>query len=441
MNCDVVAFLTKDLFEASEEPAWKQAVAGASFPGVEKVFLMPDTHLGAVVPIGSVIVTDGTLILAGAGFDISCGVLAMKVPGLHASDVVDPIKRRQWIDEVEKRVPTGIGSHRPALMPTFTKNQAEQALHFGAASLGVDPDCCERPYIPLGTLVNPGVNPRSESKLVDQLGSLGGGNHFIEMQVDAEDGSVWAMIHSGSRGYGYGIAAHYMHAAAALRGLPDNRREEAWVSIDEPLGREYWDQMCGAANFAIANRHVMARSISEAFEETFGVAGKTYYEISHNLIQQEQVDGQTRMVHRKGATRAFSAGHPMLVDNKWYDTGHPVIIPGSMFTGGAILRPRAGAKDTAYSVNHGSGRVMGRKDAKRRFTADQEVINLEMNEVVRNFANVPITGILSNQRQIPLDECGRVYKSLDAVLETLYFEGIATVEHRLFPVASIKGND
>jgi tRNA-splicing ligase RtcB len=268
MNCDVVAYLSGILYDASEDNAWTQAVAAASFPGVLAVYLMPDTHVGAIVPIGSVIVTDGTLILAGAGFDISCGVLCMKVPGLTARMVASQEKRRRWINEVERRIPTGIGSHRPDLMPKFSIDRVEEMIRHGALALGVDPDVCERSHLPTGIFVNTGVDQKAASKLVPQLGSLGGGNHFIELQCDEDDGSVWVMIHSGSRGYGYGIASYYMHAAAELRGMPDNRRESAWLHIDEPLGREYWEQMCSAANYAIANRHVMAMSVCEALQET-----------------------------------------------------------------------------------------------------------------------------------------------------------------------------
>jgi len=441
MYCEIVALLSDPLYEASEENAWEQAVTGAEFPGVLALYMMPDTHLGSVVPIGSVIVTDGTLILAGAGFDISCGVLTMRVPGLTAEMVASPEKRRQWIEQVELRIPTGIGSHRSSLMPSFSRDEAEEMLRAGAIPLGVGPDVCERVRIPVGNRVDSSVDPKAASKLTAQLGSLGGGNHFIELQVDAADGSAWVMIHSGSRGYGYGIASHYMHAAAALRGMRDNRREAAWLHIDEPLGREYWDQASAAANYAIANRHVMARSVSAALEATWGTPGETFYEISHNLIQRETVAGVERFVHRKGATRAFGAGHFALHGTCWEDTGHPVLIPGSMFTGGAILRALDGASRTAHSVNHGSGRVMGRKDAKRRFSADQDAINAQMGDVRRVFAGQEIVGVLSNQRAVPIDECTRVYKDLDAVLDVLTSEGIATVERRLYPVANIKGCD
>jgi tRNA-splicing ligase RtcB len=171
------------------------------------------------------------------------------------------------------------------------------------------------------------------------------------------------------------------------------------------------------------------------------VTAEVYYEISHNLIQEEMFNGEKRLVHRKGATRAFAAGHSSLARTRWESGGHPILIPGSMYTGGAILKPGPCAFKTAFSVNHGSGRVMGRKDAKRRLDGKQQDINNEMSSVQRSFGGVQIEGILSNHRNVPVDESTRVYKDLDAVLDALTSEGIATVEHRLWPVANVKGGD
>jgi hypothetical protein len=130
------------------------------------------------------------------------------------------------------------------------------------------------------------------------------------MQVDRDDGSVWVMIHCGSRGYGWQTANHYFYAGAALRGLPTNRREESWLRFDEPLGREYWAHHNSAANYAVANRHVIVRGVREALEDVFSASGEVFYEISHNLVQQETLvlpDGSTKrgFVHRKGATRSY----------------------------------------------------------------------------------------------------------------------------------------
>ena len=154
-------------------------------------------------------------------------------------------------------------------------------------------------------------------------------------------------------------------------------------------------------------------------------------------------DGSTKrgFVHRKGATRAFPAGHPDLAGTAWEKTGHPCLIPGSMYDGAAILFAQPGAAKSGFSVNHGSGRLMARGAAKRNLESKHAEIDREMREVVRDFAGVPIRGIVGNTERTPLDECGHVYKQLDDVLAVLEGEGIARVAHRLYPVANLKGTD
>jgi tRNA-splicing ligase RtcB (3'-phosphate/5'-hydroxy nucleic acid ligase) len=216
--------------------------------------------------------------------------------------------------------------------------------------------------------------------------------------------------------------------------------------MGEDVGRKYWNFHNSAANFATVNRYVIVEGIREATQEVFGATVETYYEISHNLIQEENLvlpDGTTKkgLVHRKGATRAFPAGHPDLVGTRWETTGHPCLIPGSMLSGAAILFPQAGAYAAGCSVNHGSGRTMARGEAKRKLEHKQLFIDEEMAKVQRTFGGVPIEGVVTNHNHVPLDECDHVYKNLDDVLAVLVDENIATVAHRLFPVANIKGSD
>lgn len=443
MKCEVHAFLSEELYKASEEEAWKQIVNTASYEGVVGAYMMPDAHVGFGIPIGSVVVTDGTIIQAGSGYDISCGVLCLKA-NLGAGAVKSKYERRRWINEIEKRIATGKGHSRPKLMPNFSKDQGEEILRFGAKALGVDASLCERQYIPIEEGVDLTLIEKAHKSVIAQLGSVGGGNHFIEMQVDRDSGEVFIMVHCGSRGYGWQTADYFFHAGARARGLPSKRREESWVHIDEPVGKAYWAHHNSAANFAVANRHVIVNGVREATQEVFNTDAHVYYEISHNLVQEETItlpDGSTKkgFVHRKGATRAFPAGHPDLVGTCWETTGHPCLIPGSMFEGAAILFPEAGANKTAYSVNHGSGRIMARGEAKRKLEHKQQFIDEEMNTVQRDFAGMPIEGVMGNHRHTPLDECGHVYKDLDSVLAVLEAEGVARVAHRLYPVANIKG--
>jgi tRNA-splicing ligase RtcB len=445
MKVEGHAFLSDSLYAASEEQMWAQLANGASYEGVIGAYVMPDCHLGYGVPVGSVVVTEDTVIQAASGYDISCGVLYMKVP-LTASSVKSWYNRERWVREVEKRVALGVGSARPDKMPKYTEKQAEDILRYGAKALGVSGDLCERQYIPVPEDIDLDKVERARSKVVSQLGSVGGGNHFIEMQVDRDTGEVYVMVHCGSRGYGWQTAEHFFYEGAKARGLSPKRREESWVRMDEQVGKDYWAHHNSAANFAIANRHIIVQGVQEALQEVFGVEGEVYYEISHNLVQEETLvlpDGTVKkgFVHRKGATRAFPAGHPDLVGTVWENTGHPCLIPGSMYHGAAILFAQPGAHKSACSVNHGSGRILGRGEAKRKLEHKQLRIDEEMKTVKRVFDGVTIEGIVGNHKHTPLDECGHVYKDLDEVLSVLETTGIARVAHRMFPVANMKGTD
>jgi RNA-splicing ligase RtcB len=291
MKVEAHGFLSEALFTASEEQVWRQIASGASYEGVTGAYLMPDTHTGYGVPVGSVIVTDGTIIQGGSGYDISCGVIYMKA-SLSAGGVKSKHARERWVKEVERRIATGKGHHRPDRMPKFSRSEADDILRFGAESLV----------------------------------------------------------------------------------LPDGTTKRGFV-------------------------------------------------------------------HRKGATRAFPAGHPDLEGTRWAATGHPCLIPGSMYEGAAILFPLPGAHKSACSVNHGSGRLLSRGEAKRKLEHEQQRIDDEMATVRRTFAGVAAEGIVGNHRHVPLDECAHVYKGLDEVLAVLEAEGIARVAHRLYPVANIKGAD
>ena len=445
MKVEAHAFFSDDLYAASEESLWSQLASGASYDGIIGAYLMPDGHSGFGVPIGCVLVTDGVLIQAGSGYDINCGIVCLETT-LSALDIQDFSKRERWIAEVEKRVATGIGSGRPGLMPVFNDKSALEILRYGAKSLGVPEDLCERQYIPIPEGTDLNLIEGAYIKVIPQLGSVGSGNHYVELLVDEATGDVYAMIHCGSRGYGYQIAEYFFYQGAKLRGLADTRREESWLRIDEPLGREYWAYHNSAANFAIANRHIIVRGVQQAIQEVFKGDSSLYYEISHNLVQEETLvlpDGTTKrgFVHRKGATRAFPADHPDLIGTKWEKTGHPCLIPGSMRDGAAILFAGQGSIKSAYSVNHGSGRLIPRGRARRELVGQQDQIDLDMSTIERTLGGVQVTGIAINNPHVPLDECSRVYKNLDSVLDVLVVNQIANVHKRLYPVANLKGLD
>lgn len=445
MKVEAHAFFSEELYQASEEIMWNQIAQSASYEGVIGAYLMPDAHMGYGIPVGGVVVTEDTIIQSGSGYDVSCGVVYLKTP-LHAENVASWEKRDAWVRQVSKRVALGVGSNRPEKMKTFDDTKIDDILYYGAKAIGVSKNVCERQYIPIPESVDLSKIEKAYEKASPQMGSVGGGNHFCELQVNADDGSVWAMVHCGSRGYGYQTADYFFRRGAEERGLPVKQREQSWLRADEPLGKEYWAHHNSAANYAIANRHTIVEGVQEALRKVWKVEGQVYYEISHNLVQEETLvlpDGTTKrgFVHRKGATRAFPAGHPDLKGTKWEETGHPVLIPGSMYDGAAILFPKEGAYKSGCSVNHGSGRVLGRNQAKKKLKHKQHFIDDQMKNVKRKLGGTEIRGIVTNQKKTPLDECKHAYKNLDDVLAVLEAEGIASIEQRMYPVANLKGKD
>jgi tRNA-splicing ligase RtcB len=404
-----------------EEGVFDQVVNAASFPGVTRVAVTPDCHLGYGVPIGTVVETDGILLPTAAGYDIGCGMVQLQTT-LTLEDIADKEKRRRWIDEVTKRIAVGVGASRVQKQRRVDSRTFSEVVRHGAKALGRTASVTERDFIPVED-DRVDIPERAREKR-DQLGSLGGGNHFTEMQVD-QDGRVWVMLHTGSRGFGWNIAKHFFVAGAEALGLSRRSEDSIWLDAASRLGREYWNLHNMAANFAVANRLIIGEAVCAALEEVFGGTADIYYEISHNLIQKES----GKFVARKGATRAFPGGHPALRGTRWEKSGHPILIPGSMETGSAILFAEPGASQSIYSVNHGSGRRMSRGEARR--VLKQEETDKRMAEA----------GILLNTRQTPLDESGPCYKNLDDVLDTVEMAGLARVEKRLKPVACIKGAD
>lgn len=443
MQVEVHAFLSDDLFVLTDEKLWEQAAnAATTYPGTKAVYLMPDMHGGYHVPIGSVVVTNDVIAQGSVGYDINCGVLLARIDGLTAIDVVDPDVRLRWVRAIEERIATGIGSHRPPKAPDMSGVSVEELCLHGAEPLGVKTDLCERVSLPVPEGHDPRWLDKAWAKATPQMGSLGGGNHFIELQVEQRTGEVYAQVHCGSRGYGWQIANWFFYEGAKLRGIEPRRREESWFRRGEALGEQFWAAHNAAANYAIANRWTIYRGVESASQEIFGRGLVPIYEISHNLSQIETLpDGTEGYVNRKGATRALPAGHPQLRNTRWADTGHPCLIPGSMLAGAAVLFPGPEASKSGYSVNHGSGRLMGRAQAKRELTVIHDEIDAEMRTVKRVFDGVEVEGVVLNTERTPLDESAYVYKALDDVLAVLETEGIATVERRMFPVANVKGTD
>lgn len=426
VDVPVRIFMTETLFHACEEGVFKQAAAATRFPGVTDVVITPDAHSGYVVPVGCVIATSGTLCQAPVGYDIGCGMMAFRSDVQHGRGL-DRDSRRRFSEEVMQRIGLGVGvggKHK------FSAGEFQEIIRHGAAALGYERENTERDFIP----VDDGWDPPHDAvyRGQSQLGSLGGGNHFCELQYD-QHGKLWVMVHTGSRGFGHALATHFINAAKKER-QKTVRSGDTCFEPDSPLYAGYKNAVAAGGNFAIANRLLIWEGVGAAFKKVFGQEPELVYEISHNLVQEEQSpDGATHWIHRKGATRAFPAGHPMLKGTKWESTGHPILIPGSMGDKSYVLYAAPGAAKSLYSVNHGCGRKHSRIECKNLFTQSGVKAQMKALDVIVNAGGA-----------IPIDECPGAYKSASDVIAAVVsanLANLATIAYELTPLASIKGVD
>jgi tRNA-splicing ligase RtcB len=431
-------FLTPKLLKETEEIIYRQIVNATRFPGVRMVVITPDTHYGYGVPVGCVLLTDadsGAVAMGPVGYDIGCGMVSAKsdVP----ADAATFDKRLAFNQAVMSRVNLGAGGKSVRLgrvggreFNNLVRGGAEYYVEKYGASF--DRSRAERHRLPVDDDWQPPLGGKGKPERgMEQLGSLGGGNHFIELQRCEETGTLFVQAHTGSRGWGHGLATNYFEMARA-------ERPEAITDIDlgyfMPESRHYRDYLNAVAaggNFAIINRLIIFEQVAEAFHEVFRSELELIYEISHNLVQKEwHPDFGEVWAHRKGATRAFPAGHPALEGTIWEDTGHPVLIPGSNKDWSYVLRPQAAAVNSGFSVNHGAGRRMSRSEAAR---------SLNQRDIDREYAEA---GILVNANgRVPIDEAAPCYKPAEEVIQAVVGAGLATIEYRLWPLASLKGDD
>ncbi|HLA78633.1 MAG TPA: RtcB family protein [Vicinamibacteria bacterium] len=421
---EVRIFMTEPLFEEMEESLGPQIQAARRFPGVLDVAITPDAHTGYGVPVGCVLATRGTLAMGPVGYDIGCGMAALRSEVSRAE--ATPDKVRAFSQKVMARVGLGAGSKGEAV----SKERFQEVVRGGATALGVQRGNAERDRIPVDDDWDIPRDSRAW-RGQNQLGSLGGGNHFIELQHDGE--RLWVMFHTGSRGFGHGLASYYFEKAQQELGLARGQMDLGYFEPSSRSWRSYKNAVAAGGNFAIVNRLMIGRQVSQAFAETFGREARLVYEISHNLAQEEHHPDLFDFpvwIHRKGATRALPAGHPMLAGTPWAEAGHPVLIPGSMGDSSYVLRPLPGAARSLYSVNHGCGRRKSRSAARRDISqaqADRQMKDL---------------GVLVNAGgRVPVDESPDCYKPAEEVIRAVTDAGLARVEVRLTPIASIKGSD
>jgi tRNA-splicing ligase RtcB len=446
--------------KAVEDRAAQQVVNVAHLPGIVGYsYAMPDIHWGYGFPIGGVCATDvadgGVVSPGGVGFDISCGVRLIR------TDVSADDARHRIQDLVRElgRIPRGVGGK--GLMP-LEQREMDAVLRDGVrfplargSGWAQDAEACEDDGVMDGA--DPAaVSDRAKERGAPQLGSMGAGNHFVEVQavdhiVDTAaaeafglfEGQAVAMIHCGSRGLGHQVCTDEVrNMDRAMRGygieVPD--RQLACVPVRSPEGERYLAAMAAAANFGRANRHVLTDGVRRAFERTFGGSAKkmgmsVVYDVSHNLakIERYEVDGKTRelCVHRKGATRAFAAGHPELPEN-YREVGQPVLVPGSMGTASWVLvgAPRDQAIDSAWaSTCHGAGRTMSRKAATKR---------MQGRELRDQLAREGIL-VSSSQPRLLAEEAPYAYKDVSEVVRVCEDAGLSRRVARLRPMAVVKG--
>jgi tRNA-splicing ligase RtcB (3'-phosphate/5'-hydroxy nucleic acid ligase) len=456
MRTDVIVYASAPLMEQiRKDQSLEQSMNVATLPGIVGSSLaMPDIHQGYGFPIGGVAAMDaeyGVVSPGGVGFDINCGVRLVR--STLREPEVRP-KLRQLIDQIFRDVPCGTrGSGFIKLGPRdldrvlvdgarwmvkngYGEERDADLAEAGGALDGADPAA---------------VSERARERGMPQLGTLGSGNHFLEVQFvdEIQDESaahafglvkdqVVILIHSGSRGLGHQVCTDYvsvMNRSMARHKITLPDRQLACGPIHSDEGKRYLEAMCSAANFAWANRQGIMHLLRGAFRRIFGdtVRLDLIYDVCHNIAKRERyvVDGHKRevLVHRKGATRAFPPGHRE-VPEAYRAVGQPVFIPGSMGTASWVLAGSEGAvRETFGSVCHGAGRLMSRTAVRKGKDAREEQRKLEARGIL----------VRSETRDGILEELPEGYKNVDEVIEVVHEARLARKVARLRPMGVIKG--
>ncbi len=455
MQVPAVIFADQALMREMDDKVLEQAANVAKLPGIVRAsYAMPDAHWGYGFPIGGVAAFDpeegGVVSAGGVGFDISCGVRCLHT-GLRAGDLA--LLQERLADALFKAIPAGVGSTGALRL---TSREMEIMLTHGARwAVGrgfgepVDLERIEEGGQMLGA--EPGqVSEHAKKRQRDEMGTLGSGNHYLEVQRVAElcderiaqvyglaQDDVVVSIHCGSRGLGHQIGSEFLKEMAIAAAshhivLPD--RELACAPIDSDIGRRYLGAMRAAINCALANRQILTHLVRKVFARLIPQAQlQLLYDVSHNTckVEEHEVDGRKRrlFVHRKGATRAFGPGHPD-IPPALRAVGQPVLIGGSMGTASYILAGTEHGMQLAYgSACHGAGRAMSRHEATRRWRG---------REVIDSLAERGIL-IRSPSFRGVAEEAPEAYKDVSAVVEVADKAGLARKVAKLVPLVCIKG--
>ncbi len=460
MNVPGIIYADESMLgEIRQDESLKQVRNVATLPGILNASLaMPDIHAGYGFPIGGVAafsIDKGIISPGGVGYDINCGVRLLRTD-LEKREVEGRIEK--LVDEIFRNVPSGVGSHRKDIK--FTEKELEkvsvngakevvkmgfgteddlQRTEEGGAVEGADPNC---------------VSQRAMERGRDQLGTLGSGNHFIEVGFVEEiyekelaqklglyENGITVMIHTGSRGFGYQICDDYLrllqnYAKEHGIALPD--RQLVWAYFDSPEGQKYFRAMNSAINFAFANRQLITHWVRESFGNIFGkkpedLGMKLIYDVAHNIAKVENHrigDKELKLiVHRKGATRAFPAGR-MDLPPVYQGIGQPVLIPGDMGRYSFVLiGTEQTLNETFGTVCHGAGRVMSRNEAMRKSKGREIVKELKEKGIVVRGAT----------RDTIREEIPEAYKDVSRVVDIVVSAGLAKKVAKLHPIGVVKG--
>ena len=457
MRVPVILYAQRGLVEAMDQKVLEQAANVSTLPGVVgAVYVMPDGHWGYGFPIGGVAAfdpdRDGVVSAGGVGFDISCGVRTLTT-GLRAEALADNGTRERLADALFAHIPAGVGSRgrirlSDAEMDDMLAGGARWAVAMGWGQ-PADLERIEEGGCMAGARPDY-VSPRARERQRREMGTLGSGNHYLEVQVvdtvydpntaarfGLSTGDVVVSIHSGSRGLGHQIgteALAEMWLAARAHGITLPDRELACAPIRSETGERYLGAMRAAINCALANRQILTHLAREVFAESFPAARlELVYDVSHNTCKAENhcLDGQERRlyVHRKGATRAFPPGHPD-IPAVYRDLGQPVLIGGTMGTASYVLAGSPGNERRSFSsACHGAGRAMSRRQATRQWKGAELIRRLQAEGV----------HVRSPSARGVAEEAPGAYKDVDAVVESAEAAGLARKVARLRPLVCIKG--
>ncbi len=448
-------FASRRLIEEMDEKVREQVTNVACLPGIVKASLaMPDAHWGYGFPIGGVAAFDpdqgGIISVGGVGYDISCGVRCLRT-GLKREEVVPVLER--LVEALFATVPSGVGSEgkirlsidqldevlvggaRWAVAKGFGEPEDLDYIEERGCLAGADPSC---------------VSLEAKRRQHRQIGTLGSGNHYLEVQYVAEiydrevaeafgleEDDVVISIHCGSRALGHQIATDYLKVlakAAKKYGIPIKEKELVCAPINSPEGERYYRAMVCGVNCALANRQVISHLVREVMSEFFPQAKVTLlYDVSHNTckIEEHRINGASKRlyVHRKGATRAWGPGRPELPE-RYRKVGQPVLIGGTMGTASYILVGTKESEEKAFgSACHGAGRAMSRHQALKRWRGEQVIEELRKRGIV----------IRAKSKRGAAEEAPEAYKDVSEVVESAHRAKLACKVAKLLPMGCIKG--